>query len=790
MRKILSLVMVLAMVLSCASLMAVSSSASVFDEWGYEEWPEGFKGKKKGYQAVEALYFESEPTIDGSITEAEWGEVTRKMTSAQASNYNESSSLYASYFYWNGVVTGAEYTGAGIEYDLWLRWDENYFYVGVKVRDYDGHSLKHGLNNTWNGDAIQFRVDKDYNFADTGRDRLNGWSDKSTIPNVMCGYSQVAGGFVECYDDANASTKGLTAYSNPKWGAAKVAVAPAGDKYSDDTAAGYTTYEVALPWKYVFENGDYMGSGDNTPYTLAFEEWDGEYKSGMGGIGVELGMSLVTLNAAEGASSYNSYLTWGSGVAGANSDANLKKYNQKANTCTGANLVFLSDATVDPAAGNFKKYDPSKLDRAGSVGGGNYDKKFKDYLTFDFDKTVAKDKITTLTYDSADDMLYWGNDVRFHGSIRNVGGEHGNVLVFDRAIAPYDINGNDKKGVEGGPDVFTDKDPIPSFYIEASGVDEFSVWNFPTSYTLEFDVRYLSNDRAAEGRESVLATWFGGADGVSYQCGYSFADRQFIICPSQRETEKMASKNFDLVQNQWYNWKFQFDNETCTVRLLIDDEVIFNVYNRYFYYSSESHQENGTSVYAWFINTQVEFDNVKIYNFYDYVNKDAGGVQEPVGGGTVQKPSTEVGGGNVDTDVQVKDDKFVVEVSAKDVYKTATELSYTFTMNAEKYEFVGLEGLAENAYKVEEKDGKYTITIVDLSVVKSAKDGEKLFDLVFKAKAEGADGSDLDLDLKDEFKYTVVTGDTMVWMIAFATLMVVSAAAVVVYKKRRAADLI
>ena len=39
MRKILSLVMVLAMVLSCASLMTVSSGASLFEEWGYEEWP-------------------------------------------------------------------------------------------------------------------------------------------------------------------------------------------------------------------------------------------------------------------------------------------------------------------------------------------------------------------------------------------------------------------------------------------------------------------------------------------------------------------------------------------------------------------------------------------------------------------------------------------------------------------------------------------------------------------------------------------------------------------------------
>ncbi len=792
MRKILSLVMVLAMLLSAMSLCVLPSSASIFEDYGYEEWPEGQSGKKKGYQAVEALYFENEPTIDGSITEAEWGAVTRHMDSSVASNYNESKSLYASYFYWEGAASGTEYQGTGLEYDLWLRWDENYFYVGVKVRDYDGHSLKHGLNNTWNGDAVQFRIDANYNFADSGRDRLNGWSDKSSIPNIMCGYSQVAGGFVECYDDASASSKGLTAYSAPKWGAVNVAVAPAGDKYSDDTVAGYTTYEIAIPWKYVFENGDYMGSGSNTPYTLTYEEWDGEYYSGMGGYGIELGMTLVVLNAAEGESKYNSYLTWGSGVAGANDSAELKKYNQKAVTCTGANMVVLSDASVDPNAGSFKKYDPSTLERAGNVGNANYDKVFKDYLSFDFETTVSKDKLTTLTYDSANDMLYWGNDVRFQGSIRDVGGEHGGVLVFDRAISPYDINGNDKKGVEGGPDVFTDADPIPSFYIESSGNDQYSVWNFPTSYTLEFDVRYLSNDRAEEGRESVLTVWFGGADGVSYECGYSFADRQFIICPASRETEKMASKNFDLVQGQWYNWKFQFDNDTCTVRLLIDDEVIFNVYNRYFFYSSDTAKENGTPVYAWFINTQVEFDNVKIYNFYDYVNKDAGSVQEPSGSGsgTQNKPTTEQGGSKIDTEVQNKDGKITVTVSAKDIYKTATALSYTFTMNAEKYDFVGLEGIEEDDYTVEEADGTYTITITNLDIVKNANEGDQLFDIVFKAKDGASDGSDLELELKDDYKYTVVTGDTMVWMIAFAALMLVSAAAVVVYKKRRATDLI
>ena len=615
-KNLLSIIMALAMVISSVGIFLIPSQASVFDDWGYEMWPEGEMGKKKGYQAVEALYFTSEPTIDGSITEAEWGEVTRRMNSIDAATYSESKSIFASYFYWDGAVSGSEYTGAGIDYDIWLRWDSKYFYIGVKVRDYDGHSLKNGLSATNLGDSMQFRIDPNYPFFDSRRDRLFGWSSRYEIPNIVSGYSQLMGGFVECYDYSNGVA--LTEYSKPMYEAVKVAVAPAGSDYSADTLAGYTTYEMALPWNYVFENGNYY-SGNSTPYTLRYSYWDGKIENGMGGIGVELGMTLAVYNAAEGNSSTNSYLTWGSGVAGANESPSLKMYNQTANTCTGANMVLLSDAVVSPAEGSYTKYDPSELDKTEEImNNAKYDEVYKDYLSFDFDAVVEKDDLTTLTYDSASDMNYWGNDIRFQGSIRDEGGEHGGVLVFDRAISPYDTSGCDKKGVYGGPDIYTDEDPIPSFYIETSGGDEDSIWYFPTSYTFEFDVRYLSTDISVEGRDSVLALWFGGGDGVSYQCGYSFATNQFMICPMMREMNPLVAVDYDLVEDQWYNWKFQYDNETCTVRFYVDNELIFNMSYRYFYYSSLIHEYVGTPMYAWFINTQVEFDNVKIYNFYDY----------------------------------------------------------------------------------------------------------------------------------------------------------------------------
>ena len=776
MRKFISLAMVLAMLVSVMSLTALTTSASYFDEEGYEEWPDG----NTGYQCVEALYFENEPTIDGSISEAEWGESTVYMSSTEAASMADNKPYYASFFYWVGAAQG---TGEGdlmIEYELWLRWDENNYYVGVKVNDYDGHSLRYGKNEAWNGDAIQFRVDPEGN--NVSGDLRKPWSEGEFVPDIMCGYSQIAGGFFECYDNANGSEKGLTEYSNPFWGAVDVAVAPAGSNYSKDTAAGYTTYEIAIPWKYIFENADYNAKDNNTPYTLEYSEFHWRDNPN-GGIGVELGMSLTVLNAEAGKSGYNSYLSWGSGVAGTNNVDEI--YNQPMKTCTGSNLVVLSDASVDPNAGSFDKYDPSVLEKASGLGSGKYDTKFYDYLAFDLDKanpiTDAK-QLTTLTYDDDADMEFWGSADLFLGSTIDVGGEHGKVLNYDRAL----VTETD----EEGNTIVAGVDPVPSFYI-ATEYAPGAAWTFPLSYTIEWDVMFTSNDISAEGHAPFLGNWFGGASSVEYQCGYSFNDRQFIVSEAlSTTTNKMASYNYELEPNTWYNWKFQYDNDTCVMRLLINDEVIFNVYNRYFYYTSEEHQLNGTGMYAWFVNTQCKFDNVKIYNFYDYVNKAAGSVTDKPGS-TGPTTSTEAGGDKIDTDVTIRDDgKFAVAVTAKALYKTVTQLSYTFAFNADDYEFVGIEGLEEGEYTVEEKDGVYTITINNLKPIKAAKEGDKLFDIVFSSKTEGLDGSTLDLELADSFKYTVTTGDSMVWIIAAAVLMMASAGVVVVYKKRKATDLI
>ena len=790
MRKILSLVMVLAMLLGTVSFAAIGAGAAL-EDWGYDEWPDGDDG---GNQYVEAPYFETAPTLDGIISEAEWGKCTVKMYSSDAATMDNKTPCYASFFYWRNAEAGAG-TEAQIEYDIWLRWNEDNFFVGVKVRDYDGHSLKQGKTNTWNGDAIQFRVDSEG--VNISGDNRIPWSDDASIPDIMAGYSEIAGGFFECYDNADQSTKGLTAYSNPKWGAVQGAVAPAGDSYSADTKAGYTTYELAIPWKYIFENADYLSSQDNTPVKLTKTEW--AVKNPMGAYGMELGMSLTVLNAAEGESSYNSYLSWGSGVAGTSNVDEAK--NQPYATCSGSNGVVLTDATVAPQAG-YPTADPSVLERAGKKAA-NYDEVYYDYLEFDFDRANPAnntDGFKTLTYEELDDASaeiktspdqeFWGSYDLYMGSVKDSGdAAHGNVLVFDRAIR--------NQTNEDGSQVVAGVDPIPSYYLAT----EYAVdagWTFPLSYTFEFDIKYTGNEISTEGHAPLLCNWFGGSTAVDYEMGYDFTLSQFVVRERGDEIGKLDSVNYTLNKDQWYNWKFQYDNETCVARLLIDDETIFNVYNRYFYYSDDKMLENGTGLYFWFINTQVEFDNVKIYNFVDFVHQEAGNVDKDptsgaTGGNATTKPTTQEQSTEIETNVTKREDgTFVVPVFTKPLYKTATQLAYTFTYNEDKFEYVGIEGLDEKDYEIKKaEDGSYVLTIKAIDKVKAAASGAEIFKLVFKSKTgDDYDAHELVVKMKDTFKYTVATGDNMVYIVTAALVMMASATAVVVYKRRRATDLI
>ncbi len=770
MRKLVSLVMALVMIVSAMAVSAIGASAEMGD---YD------------IDYVEALYFTAAPTIDGYITEEEWGAVTIEMQNDWCATKDDSAPYYNSFFYWKGGTPESN----PMEADIWLRWDENYYYVGVKVRDYDGHSLKHGKNETWNGDALQFRVDPEGPNAATygeyySTDIGTPWSAADSIPDFITGYVQIAGGFVECYDNAN--YKGLTAYSNPVFGAVKVAVAPSEQNadnplgYHDDAAAGYTTYELAIPWKYIFQNNlvpnySTLTAAEKEAYTLKYADYDWK-KEPYGGIGRNLGMSLTVFNAAKGEAAWNSFMSWGSGTTQVQVD-------EAHQTCAGSNCVTLSADKVTP--GSYTKYDPSKLEAVQL--NNTYDNVFYDYLGDDIDRSNplnSADSLETLTYDEAADLDYWGSAEFSSGSIMDVGGEHGSVLSYDRVVKTH--TDDDGKVHTAGVD------PIDSFYIDTRiNAEGTRAFNYPLSYTFEADVMYTGNEIVQEGRASELGNWFGGADAVSYYCGYSFNDKKFIITDVRDPNTWIASYDYDLVKGEWYNWKFQYDNDSCTVRLLINDEVVFNVYNRYFYYSNEDHLNEGTMMIWWFINTQMKMDNVKIYNFYDYVHKDSTSVennnQGGSTGGAINKPTTSTGGDKIDVEVIEKEDGTItIPVLSKKEYKTVTSLSYTLKFDTAKFDIQGINGLDEADYKLEQaEDGSYVLTIVNLDKIKAAATATQLFEIVLKIK-DGATAADLDTKefLEDSFTYTVATGDGMLYVAVIAAVML-AGCAVVVSKKRK-----
>lgn len=111
----------------------------------------------------------------------------------------------------------------------------------------------------------------------------------------------------------------------------------------------------------------------------------------------------------------------------------------------------------------------------------------------------------------------------------------------------------------------------------------------------------------------------------------------------------------------------------------------------------------------------------------------------------VEEPTTE---GNTATTTKT----YKIPVASKLDYKTATELSYTFSFDTEKFEFNGIIGLDEADYKLETNaDGSYKLTIVNIDKVKAAKTGDKLFEISVKSK-DDASIDDINLDIKDDYK--------------------------------------
>ncbi len=258
MKRTLSLVLVVSMLLSMVAIAPFYSSAATLDEYnvGTEAYYYGGSvqfSKLTGTNRSGKNYTWDDPLsikdgdaskgsllINGKIDEGEWGNPSFVVSKDYAASNDgltdkqniadETPSAENSYFYYNKDNYPSPKTPmlGGMSYSVYLMWDEAYLYIAADVYDASGHS-NNGTKceNIWNGDSFQFRVDKDgpnssvdgsgYN-ADGGLDedknhvvnypwktsvRKGGVEFTSEVPNMVVAYTHSNDGLTIVTDNAN-----------------------------------------------------------------------------------------------------------------------------------------------------------------------------------------------------------------------------------------------------------------------------------------------------------------------------------------------------------------------------------------------------------------------------------------------------------------------------------------------------------------------------------------------------------------------------------------------------------
>ncbi|MDD6095806.1 MAG: sugar-binding protein, partial [Clostridia bacterium] len=333
-------------------------------------------------------------TLDGVIEPGEWGDVAVHVDSAYAaSNKNavgkwlndvKNDAMYShpsaenTYFYGNATsVNDREFN-----YDLYFLWDEDFLYVAAHVNDPYNHQNVHQGADAWEGDALQFMVDPQgpnsaavadgttYAYrAEHGirHEEINGqkvitydnapWAGavikQGTNEKTYCPVSNFivayASGVSEAWDAALRYNPELEEYNGTdesgnvvpmtrtKWNTAGINFGYQDDYWMNQDVSAYATvrpinhgnikepdyttdYEVAIPWEMI---------------TLAND--DGTFRETMTpASGTELGITVAVLNASKpGNGTYDSWLSWGSGICGSQS-----MYDYQ--TAGGSNLLTLT----------------------------------------------------------------------------------------------------------------------------------------------------------------------------------------------------------------------------------------------------------------------------------------------------------------------------------------------------------------------------------------------------------------------------------------------------------------
>ncbi|MDD6095792.1 MAG: dockerin type I domain-containing protein [Clostridia bacterium] len=563
-------------------------------------------------QVGEALYMENAPAIDGYYSAEEWGE---GMT---YSVYASDPALAVAYE--TGNVYTRLYSSGFDQFDGWkadicLRWDENYLYAAVMTNDPDTHVQNYFGEQTNKGDSLSLCIDSD------------GYEEYQTpsmdAPVYRAAYSASANMSCLWYTNDN---EDLVSSSADTEHPALIAVAPCGSDYTDDTKAGITTYEMAIPWESIlFRDRDQQG---NKITSLTYEKHTvgrkGNYR---GGIGFAFGFSMALTDSSK-ENKIDANLIFGKGCW------NYFGYDKY---LPYANALFLSGEKAQQAD-SFKTYDPADINIP-YVYDNTIDAPglYFDYLAGDYnEKTpVEYSSLTTLTYETDDDLMFWGAE--------------GRDCMPQYNIRQYD---SEEYGYVFAPnaDSYSSSGMLSSAY---SYVNEDTVLKYPMSYTLEFDLKYSDNGIYTD--ESWIGNLFGG-NNLSLRCGYFPSAKQFRIVSVSRSLDgKTRSRVYaffdkELVAGRWYNWKFQYDSISKTVRLWLrdktegTDDLIFNLSGNNEFVSAAER----SVIYFVTGLRDIKYDNVKIYNF-----------SEPEGG-TPEALSLLPGDVNCDKKINAVDSNIVV----------------------------------------------------------------------------------------------------------------------------------
>lgn len=594
--------------------------------------------------------------LDGTIKKGEWGDPVVVVDSNYAANNGgvrwatnmdfETASAENTFYYYLDKAPKK-----GLKYELYMMWDEDYMYVAAKTSDPDGHHSGNSGTEAWNGDSFQFRVDtkgpnssvggKGYDsrgeskkapydlFLEPWEGAIYNdrhWNIGERVCNFVFTYTTNGGGMTELWDGArrytpiiNENYTDLNGNNVPTleyqqhdvswfyyddgnednlpgdegiWGVAypKMSGIPSNPKFT-------TTYEFAIPWD-IIEEG----------YTPS--------------AGAELGVAAALFNAATGGS-YNSWLSWGSGVS-------MDQLRWNPQTVGGSNSLTLSDkpyTTSRCSHATFKPADCQNPETCANCGyqrgmKANHDYKFSDTVipttktagsitatcsvcgdtqvrtinpgadnvTFSFktsdDSIINKgfnDGYTTEWKDGPNDPTTngrTGNTIFVDGKIKN---SFDNKLFPGEAIMDLATNGSHVATVDSS---VTNADHTGT-YFEADSI--------APSYTQTMEVYFpksldAANDLTNNGYNAGIRNSFG--DNTTYDfygAGlYRIEGKYFFgICDVKRgdgigytaEEFKANALSWseateeDVATDKWHQYAFMYDEESGTVMFAWDGEL-------------------------------------------------------------------------------------------------------------------------------------------------------------------------------------------------------------------------